>query len=78
MSAPPLRTAAALAVPAVLCLALAGCSTEKAVEKSFTDKHGRACTYVMVEGRNGDKDVANLSCEYPPTPAPSSPSPSPS
>ncbi|MFF5258737.1 hypothetical protein ACFY4C_07310 [Actinomadura viridis] len=73
MSGPVSRTVVVLGVA---CLALSGCGGEKAVEKSFTDKHGRACTYVMVEGRNGDKDVANLSCEYPPSPSPSGPAPS--
>jgi hypothetical protein len=57
-------------------VALSGCS-EKAVERSFTDKHGRACTYVLVEEWDGDKDVGNISCEYPPSPAPTTPRPSP-
>ena len=62
----PALGAAALALAA---LASTGCG-EKVDERSFTDKHGRACTYVVVKEWDGGKDVGNISCEYPPTPSP--------
>ncbi|RAY13052.1 hypothetical protein DPM19_21345 [Actinomadura craniellae] len=75
MNGRALRTAFLLAAAG---LALSGCG-EKAIERSFTDRHGRVCTYVMVEDWEGDKDVGNISCEFPRSPAPSPPStPSPS
>ncbi|HEX2317019.1 MAG TPA: hypothetical protein VHJ17_24950 [Thermomonospora sp.] len=57
---------------------LSGCGTESVAEKSFTDEHGRVCTYIVVNERYGKKDVGNISCEYPSSPASSaSASPSP-
>jgi hypothetical protein len=63
------RTPRLLAITLAV-LALGACG-ESVVERSFTDKHGRVCTYVMVKEANGGKDVQNLSCEYPRTPPPS-------
>lgn len=45
------------------------------VKKSFTDLHGRACTYVLVdEGEEGttyrEIDVRNIDCDYPPSSSP--------
>jgi hypothetical protein len=54
-------------------LALSGCGGETVVEKSFTDKHGRVCTYVMIKEKYGNRDVGNISCEYPPSPVPTAP-----
>ncbi|MEO5874808.1 MAG: hypothetical protein ABIS86_14210 [Streptosporangiaceae bacterium] len=61
-------------------LLLTGCG-EKVEERSFTDRYGRVCTYVLVKEWDGGKDVGNISCEYPRvTPSPPTPSvpPSPS
>jgi hypothetical protein len=55
---------------------LGGCGAEDVVlEKSFTDRQGRACTYLLVQdweqddngGRNlHDLDARNIDCDYPP------------
>ncbi|WP_433328013.1 hypothetical protein [Spirillospora sp. CA-294931] len=42
------------------------------VERSFTDRHGRACTYVIVEEPGDDNegvdlDAANIDCDPPPS-----------
>ncbi|MEW2353650.1 hypothetical protein [Spirillospora sp. NPDC029432] len=54
---------------------LGGCATEEVVvERSFTDKHGRACTYVLVKDWERDErgrtlpelDAENIDCDAPP------------
>ncbi|SFP84626.1 MULTISPECIES: hypothetical protein [Actinomadura] len=60
----------------VLAVVLSGCG-EDVRERSFTDTHGRVCTYILVEEWDGDKDVGNISCEYPRSPG-TTPSPAPS
>jgi hypothetical protein len=58
---------------------LYGCGlnpTEDVVEeRSFTDQHGRACTYVIVqEAEEGytilEFDAKNIDCDYPPSSSP--------
>ncbi|GAA3240594.1 hypothetical protein [Actinocorallia longicatena] len=61
-----------------LAVLLVGGCGEKAVERSFIDRHGRVCTYVMVEEWDGDRDVGNISCEFPPASWSPSPSATPS
>ncbi|MEO3827966.1 hypothetical protein [Actinomadura sp. B10D3] len=67
--------AAMAAVVVVGAGMLAGCGTSSnVVEKSFTDRNGRACTYVVVrdvedEGTEDDYDVHNIDCDYPPSPS---------
>ncbi|MCP9951263.1 hypothetical protein [Actinomadura madurae] len=68
---------AAMAAVAVVVGAgvLTGCGGgSNVVEKSFTDRNGRACTYVVVnevedEGSEYDYDVHNIDCDYPPSPS---------
>lgn len=54
---------------------LCGCGTEDAVEeRSFTDRSGRACTYVLVRDREqedevDDLDARNIDCDHPPSPS---------
>ncbi|SFB98911.1 hypothetical protein [Streptomyces aidingensis] len=57
---------AALAVAGVL--ALAGCARNDRSEiVTFTDEHGRVCTgAVVIDGDDGDREMAALDCEYPP------------
>jgi hypothetical protein len=65
---------------AVAALALVGCATNDEIYvSSFTDAHGRACTFVYTAqegedyGEGRDVDVSQLDCEYPPpgrTPGP--------
>ncbi|MFF5258738.1 hypothetical protein ACFY4C_07315 [Actinomadura viridis] len=51
-----------------------GAPGDVVVERSFTDRHGRACTYVLVqdweyddEGRAvREVDAENIDCDYPP------------
>jgi hypothetical protein len=46
-------------------------------KRSFTDKHGRACAYILIKEADGDKDVEDIDCDFPPSSV-STPSPSPS
>jgi hypothetical protein len=54
---------------------LAGCgNSDGVVEKSFTDRSGRVCTYVLVQdvdddGGAPDLDARNIDCDYPPSPS---------
>jgi hypothetical protein len=59
-------TISLLTAAALVC----GCgSGDVLVEKSFTDRHGRACTYVLVkEAAEDDFDAGNIDCDYPPSP----------
>ncbi|WP_119730273.1 hypothetical protein [Thermomonospora amylolytica] len=67
---------AALTVAGVLTGGCGGTVSES--RRSFVDRHGRICTYVLItesEGDEADWDVSDLECDFPPpTPAPS-PSP---
>ena len=66
---------------AVAALAVAGCAVNDEIYvSSFTDSHGRACTFVYTAqegesyGEGRDVDVSQLDCEYAPpgqTPGPS-------
>jgi hypothetical protein len=54
---------------------LSGCGVEDVVlERSFTDQHGRACAYVLVNDKAeeddtvGDLDAWNIDCDFPPSP----------
>lgn len=56
-----------------LALALSGCATNDEIYvSSFTDAHGRACTFVYTAregegfGDGRDVDVSQLDCEYAP------------
>ncbi len=58
---------------AVAALALTGCATNDEIYvSSFTDAHGRACTFVYTAqegegiGEGRDVDVSQLDCEYSP------------
>ncbi|WP_034519385.1 hypothetical protein [Actinomadura rifamycini] len=66
----PARAAVLLAACAAVLLTLTACG-ETATRQSFTDEHGRACAYVLIEEPGGDKDVGDIDCDFPPGHVPS-------
>ncbi|WP_146778937.1 hypothetical protein [Actinomadura craniellae] len=50
---------------------LSGCGNagDGVVERSFTDRYGRACTYLYVQDQDSSAiEAENIDCDYPPTP----------
>ncbi|MFV2178388.1 hypothetical protein ACFHW2_08550 [Actinomadura sp. LOL_016] len=73
----PERVAVLLAACGAALLTLTACGAT-ATKQSFTDENGRACAYVLVEESDGDKEVGDIDCDYPPGHVPStSPTPAP-
>ncbi|MEV5827506.1 hypothetical protein AB0L25_18220 [Spirillospora sp. NPDC052242] len=73
----PARAAVLLAACGAVLLTLTACG-ETASKQSFTDENGRACAYVLIEESDGDKEVGDIDCDFPPGHVPStSPTPSP-
>ncbi|MBE1534678.1 hypothetical protein [Actinomadura algeriensis] len=66
------RVGVAAGVFGSVLLAITGCGAT-AKKQSFTDENGRACAYVLIEESDGDKEVGDIDCDFPPGHVPSAP-----